>query len=70
MRKLRGELLDADAVTREWQGILRQVHATVLAVTSRVRSRLPHLTAHDADVIDRELRDALIVLGNDDADSA
>jgi phage terminase Nu1 subunit (DNA packaging protein) len=44
----RGQLIDADEVAREWSDILRQVRAGVLAITSRVRSRLPHLTAHDA----------------------
>ena len=65
---MRGELLEADAVAREWQDILRQLRAGVLAVTSQVRSRLPHLTPADADVIDREIRDALTVLGHGDDD--
>lgn len=65
MRTRRGELLDAAAVEREWSDVLRQVRAGMLAVTSRVRSRLPHLTSHDATVIDREIRDALTALGTD-----
>lgn len=58
-------VLDADAVTREWEDILRTVRAGVLSVVSRVRAQLPHLTAHDADVIDRELRQALTGVADD-----
>lgn len=73
VQKIRGELLEADQVARQWQAVLRQVRAGMIAVVSRVRSRLPHLSSHDAGVIDREIRDALTVLGGggggDDADS-
>ena len=63
----RGALLEADAVAREWSDVLRQVRAGVLAVTSRVRAQLPHLTAHDAGVLDRELRQVLTALADDAA---
>lgn len=67
VRQKRGASLDADAVAREWADILRQVRAGVLAVVSRVRAQLPHLTTHDASVIDRELRQALTALADDDS---
>lgn len=71
VQKIRGELLAADAVAAEWSAILRSVRAGVLAVVSRVRSRLPHLSVHDAGVIDREIRDALTALGTgDDGDAS
>jgi phage terminase Nu1 subunit (DNA packaging protein) len=63
VNKRRGESLDAKVVEREWSDVLRMVRAGVLAVVSRVRSRLPHLTAQDARVIDEELRAALRTLG-------
>lgn len=66
VRRRRGALLDAEAVRREWCDLLRQVRAGVLAVTSRVRSQLPHLSAHDADVLDRELRQALAAIADAD----
>ena len=47
---------------------MRQVRAALLAVTSRVRAQLPHLSAHDAAVIDREIRSALEALGTTDPD--
>jgi phage terminase Nu1 subunit (DNA packaging protein) len=56
---LRGELLDAGEVEREWGGVLRTVRASMLAIPSRVGARLPHLTATDIGEIDREVRDAL-----------
>src|SRR5258705_11395366 len=68
VRRRQGELVEAVAVEREWAGIVRQVRAAMLAVPSRVRSRLPHLTAHDAGVLDEEVRAALAALGEDGAD--
>lgn len=56
---LRGELVEAEAVRREWSDILRGVRSAMLAVPSRVRASLPHLTAHDVEVLDAELRRAL-----------
>jgi phage terminase Nu1 subunit (DNA packaging protein) len=69
VRRRRGELVEAVAVAAEWTGIVRQVRAAILAVTSRVRAQLPHLSAHDAAVLDRELRAALEALGADHADA-
>lgn len=56
---LRGELLDATAVERQWASILRDLRAGLLAVPSRVGAKLPHLTAHDLSEIDREIRHSL-----------
>ena len=39
------------------------IRASTLAVPSRVAHRLPHLTAHDVAEIDREVRDALMEIG-------
>jgi phage terminase Nu1 subunit (DNA packaging protein) len=57
--KMRGELLDAAEVEREWGGVVRTVRAGMLAVPSRIGARLPHLDATDLDVIDREVRAVL-----------
>jgi terminase small subunit / prophage DNA-packing protein len=45
--------------------VLRTVRAGMLAVLSRAAQRLPHLTAHDVTMIDREVRDVLTEIGND-----
>ncbi|WP_417272209.1 DNA packaging protein [Celeribacter halophilus] len=57
--RARGELIEADAVTREWADVLRGVRARVLAVSSKVRQRLGHLTSEDVAEIDAILREAL-----------
>jgi phage terminase Nu1 subunit (DNA packaging protein) len=63
VRRLRGELLDADATARAWATLARDVRAAVLAVPGRVATALPHLTPTDIDTIDREIRAALVGLG-------
>ena len=62
---IRGELVNAEEVAREWAGILRDVRAGMLALPSRIRSRLPHLTQADAFEIDAEIRRALAALGGE-----
>lgn len=64
-RALKGELLSRGAVVAEWQSILREVRAGVLAAPSRIRSRLPHLTQHDVATIDEVLRAILTDLAVD-----
>jgi hypothetical protein len=54
-------------VEREWQAILRMVQAGMLAVTSRFRARVPHLSASDAAILDEEIRAVLTLLSEDRA---
>ncbi|MBB94658.1 MAG: DNA packaging protein [Rhodobacteraceae bacterium] len=63
--KARGELVDAAEVERTWSDVLRQVRARILSTPPRLRQIL-NLSAADADLIDRELRDALSELGHAD----
>ena len=44
---MRGSLLDAEAVEREWSDVLGHGARWMLAVPSRAGARLPHLTGHD-----------------------
>lgn len=60
----RGELVRAADVEREWANVLRDVRSTLLAVSSRVGSKLAHLTAHDVAEIDSEIKAALEGLSN------
>ena len=62
--RLRGALLDAGAVEREWTAILTGVRARLLAVPSRAAQRLPHLSLHDIGEIDHEIRAALDEFGH------
>jgi phage terminase Nu1 subunit (DNA packaging protein) len=56
---LRRELVPSTEVEARWADTLRRIRSKVLAVPSRVRQRLTHLTVHDVGVIDGELRAAL-----------
>jgi phage terminase Nu1 subunit (DNA packaging protein) len=60
---MRGELVEAAAVEAEWSGVLRTVRAGMLAVSSRVAARLPHLSRTDIAEIDAEIRAALSEMG-------
>jgi phage terminase Nu1 subunit (DNA packaging protein) len=60
----RREMLPAKQVAEEWSSILRLVRSRMLASPSRIQQQLAHLSAHDLDVIDREIRNALQELSN------
>jgi phage terminase Nu1 subunit (DNA packaging protein) len=60
---VRGTMLDAGEVEREWSDILRGVRAGMLAVPSRAAQRLPHLSKHDIAEIDAEVRAVLTEIG-------
>lgn len=62
----RGEHLPASEVLRTWSETLRAARSRLLAVPSRLRSALPHLTTADVERIDREFRNALEELGHAD----
>ena len=59
----RGELVPAAAVEAEWAAIATALRARLLALPSRVNQHLPHLTAAEVAMVDREVRDALTELG-------
>jgi terminase small subunit / prophage DNA-packing protein len=65
-----GSVLDAAEVEKAWSDIIRQSRAAVLAVPPRCQQRLPHLTAHDVNEFDLELREALRTLGEGGTDAA
>lgn len=62
--QLRRELVPAAEVERAWAGEWRLMRSAILAASSRLRQRLPHLTADDVEVIDGELRGLLKEMGN------
>lgn len=67
---LRAETLDRREVEAAWSGILGSVRSGMLAVTPRVQQQVPGLTAADAAVIDREIREALKGLGESGDEAA
>ena len=62
--RLAREQADAQALKN---AVLRALRSRLLAVPSRLRQSMQHLTTSDVTMIDRELRDALQELGNADA---
>lgn len=62
----RGELVSSIDVEREWANVLRDIRSTLLAVPSRVGSKLAHLSAHDVSEIESEIKAALEGLANGD----
>ncbi|MFP7570404.1 DNA packaging protein [Marivita sp. S2033] len=62
----RGELVKSGQVEREWASVLRDVRAAMLAVPSRCGATLPHLTAHDIQTIEVEIKNALEGLADGD----
>jgi phage terminase Nu1 subunit (DNA packaging protein) len=63
---LRRDLVPAAEVERAWSEILRRVRSGCLAIPSRVRQALAHLTAYDVQAIDAEVRAVLAEIGADD----
>lgn len=64
--KTRAALVPVPEVEAAWASVLRDVRAAMLAIPARVQQRLGHLTAHDVQSIDREVRDALEEASHDD----
>ena len=60
----RGDMVKAVDVERAWANVLSDVRSTMLAVPSRVGSKLAHLSAHDVAEIDSEIKAALEGLAN------
>lgn len=63
---LRRDLVPAAEVEREWSDTLRLVRSKILALPSRLRQTLAHLTAADVAAIDSELRRTLEELAHED----
>jgi len=67
--QIRRELVAAAEVAREWSEILRMLRSRMLALPGRVQQRLGNLTPHDVATLDREIRDALAEMGNEQPDA-
>jgi phage terminase Nu1 subunit (DNA packaging protein) len=65
LRKARGELLDMHEVADGWGRITSVVKSAVLGIPSRARMELPHLTAHDGQILDRVCRDTLEIAADE-----
>jgi phage terminase Nu1 subunit (DNA packaging protein) len=67
--RLRGSLVDAEAVKREWTNILRTVQSSVTTLPSRIGAHCPQLTPADLAKIEREVQTMLTALVESGADS-
>lgn len=56
---MRREFVPAKDVEHEWASILRDVRSAMLAIPSRIQSRLVTLSSRDIEIIDREIRNVL-----------
>lgn len=65
--QLRGELAPVTDTLREWQAVLRDVRAAMLAVPSRYAASQPHLTPHDVEALTLEIKRALEGLADETA---
>ncbi|MCY0149849.1 terminase small subunit [Hoeflea sp. G2-23] len=65
----RAEMVRAADVVREWQGIIGTVRSAMLAVPSRCRRRASTFGTAEIEIIDREIRDALEAISNDESDA-
>jgi len=59
LARLRGDVMDRNEAAQGWGHICGVVKSSVLALPSKIRQAIPHVTAHDAQIIDRVCRDVL-----------
>lgn len=65
-READGELIDIQTVKKEWTAILSTVRGKLLAVPSKVKLRVPALTADDVMTLQDMIREALEELATPD----
>ena len=58
----RGELVSALETEQTWAGFIIDVRSRLLSVPSRVRQRIPAMTAAEVVIVDEELRSAMEAL--------
>ena len=57
---LRGSMVAAADVEREWSDVLRTLRGYILALPTRMQQILPQLTNTDVSKIDEEIRTVLV----------
>lgn len=67
LRRMRGELVEASEVERHLVDVFTRCRTKLLAIPSRARQQLPHLTAGDVGMIERLVREALEDLADEGA---
>lgn len=59
LAQLRGDVLTLEEVSESWSKFALAVKGSVLALPTRARGTIPHLTAHDGETLKRICRDML-----------
>ena len=70
LAQLRGEMLTLDEVTESWGRLAAMMKSAALAIPSKARTQIPHLTAHDAETLRTLMKDMLNDLADEAVDSA
>ena len=65
-KRSRGILINAAEAEHRWADEMVKLRARLLAVPTGVAMALPHLTTHEIQRIDRELRDAMTAIAGDE----
>ena len=55
----RGEMLSLDEISENWSSFARKVKATFLGLPTKLRQKMPHLTAADGEAIRKVVRRSL-----------
>lgn len=56
LQQIKGEVMSIDEVTENWSDFARKVKATFLSIPTKLRQKLPHLTAADGEVMRKTVR--------------
>lgn len=65
LAQLQGEVLTLDEVSAQWSQLCAQMRAAVLALPSKARSTIPHLTPHDGEALRLLAREVLATLAEE-----
>lgn len=65
LAQLKGEVLSLDEITASWGAFAGAVKAMLLTLPSKARTNIPHLTAHDGEVLRDMVRDMLLDLSDE-----
>lgn len=65
LAQMRGEIITLAEATEAWSGFATKVKASMMSIASKARSKIPHLTAFDAETIKDICRDELTDLAEE-----
>lgn len=65
LAQMRGEIITLAEASEAWSGFATKVKASMMSISSKARSKIPHLTAFDAETIKDICRDELTDLAEE-----